>query len=128
MGENQDHGDFIDSMTRFAMRQTSRRGFIKWVAKGGVAFAAGMMASFEWLTGTALAGINCSEYLPGCEGACTCATSECQDPDNGLWFYCEGECPAPCGPPEAYKYWVHVFWYYSSSKQNCVQAKNCIPC
>ncbi|MGB8345308.1 MAG: hypothetical protein WCD86_10520 [Ktedonobacteraceae bacterium] len=124
MGDDQGHGDLIDSITGFAMRQASRRGFIKWLAKGGIALAAGMTAGIELLTGTALASENCQQYYPGCEGECTCATSECQDPSNGKWFYCSGICNA-CPPTN---YYVDVFWYWSATQNKCIQAKNCILC
>lgn len=124
MREDQDHVDLIDGMTRFAMDQVSRRRFIKWLAKGGIALAAGMTAGFELLTGNALAGINCQQYYKGCEGECTCGSSQCQDPDNEKWFYCEGVCMA-CPPT---RYYVDVFWFWSSQQNKCVQAKNCILC
>ena len=125
MDRDRGHQDFVDSITEFAMRQASRRGFIKWLGKGGLAFAAAMTAGLELMKGTASAYINCSQYLPGCEGECTCGTSECTDPDNGNTFYCEGACVAPGGP--CY-YYVDVFWYWSSTQRTCVQAKNCIKC
>ena len=132
MKKDQGKGDFIDGITGFAMRQASRRGFIKWMAKGGVALAAGITAGFEWFTGTTLAGgpqsIDCQHYLPGCEGDCTCAQSCCTDPDNEFEKCCEGICPSPCGPPIVKQYYADVFWYWSGTKGYCVQASNCLPC
>ncbi|SRR6266516_2163444 len=126
MEKDQGHEDFIDSITGFAMRQASRRGFIKWVAKGGVALAAGMTAGFEWFTGTALASINCSQYLPGCFGECTCEVSTCTDPDGGGTQTCVGVCPSPCGPPYAAYYEAHIFWVWNGSR--CVALKSCVGC
>lgn len=127
MEKDQGHVDFIDGITGFAMRQASRRGFIKWVAKGGIALAAGMTGGFELLTRTALASINCSYYYPGCEGDYTCGTSQCQDPSNKLWFYCEGNCLGRCGQNPV-KYYVFVYWYWSGQSNRCLQAKGCVPC
>lgn len=124
MEENQDQASFVDNITRFVMRQTSRRGFIKWLGKGGLALAGSVMAGFRFLGSTAFAAINCSEELPGCEGDCTCGVSECTDLDNGETFYCEGVCQ---GCDEVW-YYVLVFWYWSSSQNKCVQAKDCVLC
>lgn len=109
------------------MRQATRRGFIKWVAKGGLALATGMTAGFELLTHTALAYEDCSKYLPGCEGDCRCGTSQCEDLDLGEWFYCEGNCMGGCGGGPVY-YFVYVYWSWDSYLGHCVYNKACVDC
>jgi thiol-disulfide isomerase/thioredoxin len=125
--KDQDHGDFIDGITGFAMRQASRRGFIKWVAKGGVALAAAMTTGFDLLTRNAYAAINCSDYLSGCEGRCSCGYSVCEDPDTGAWFDCEGSCDGGCGQDPVY-YLVREYWFWGTKEGKCLSNSLCVEC
>lgn len=122
MRTERDQADFVDGITKFAMRQSSRRGFIKWLGKGGLALAAGITGGLGFLS-NAFASINCSQYYPGCESECGCFVTECKDPSNGKVFYCEGTCGCP-----STNYYTLVFWYYSPSLNKCVQAKDCVLC
>lgn len=122
MRQDHNQADLVDNITEFAMHQLSRRGFVKWLGKAGLALAAGATASVELLHGTAFAQVPCNSYLPGCQGQCVCWQSCCYDPDNGLDFCCSGFC-SPCS---SLFYYVSVSWYWNGSK--CVQTKSCIAC
>lgn len=129
MEKDQDHKDFIDSITGFTMRQASRRGFIRWVAKGGVALAAAMTTGIDLLTRKTYAYVDCGKWLPGCQGVCTCDTSECVDPDTGGSFYCEGNCVGGegCGGAVA-SYYVLEYWFYGYKEAKCLSVQVCVEC
>jgi hypothetical protein len=122
MGKAQDNTDAVDRITGFAMRQTSRRGFIKWLGKGGLAIAAGLTTGLDFLSGTAFASVPCGRYYPGCTGPCTCTPSSCTDGDGGGTQNCEGF----CGGCFQLQYYAYIYWYWNGSK--CVPSKNCIKC
>lgn len=127
MEMDQGQGGLINSITGFAMRQASRRSFIKWATKAGVALAASMAAGIELFKGTADAFINCSQYYPGCSGRCSCGTSQCQDPSDHDWYYCEGNCVGGCGEGPTY-YSVYVYWTWVPDLHQCVVFKTCDNC
>ncbi len=125
MEKDQDHTDFIDRITGFAMGQTSRRSFFKWIGKGGLALAASITVGIEFLSGTAFASVPCSAYLPGCLGPCTCMESVCADQDGAGTQTCRGECPV-CGVSDGVYYQPWIYWYWNGSR--CVPEKLCDQC
>lgn len=124
MGENQGQKDFVDLITGFVMKRTSRRSILKWLGKGGLALTTGLIGGFEFFQHVVFASFPCSKYLPGCMGDCTCFTGRCTDLDNGKQFSCTGACVCP----NAIFYYVDVFWYWDPTLQKCVQAYDCVPC
>lgn len=122
MNEDQSSTSVIDAIAQFAMRQTSRRGFFRWVGKAGLALAA-TTGSIAFFSSNALAYYDCSKYLPGCTGACTCGTSQCQDPDDGK-HGCSGDC-SECPERDVE---MTIFYYWEPSLNKCVQVIDCAPC
>jgi hypothetical protein len=104
--------------------QTSRRSFLKWVGKAGLATAAAIGGGLV-LVLPAFAWINCSQYFPGCTGNCDCESC-CTDPDYGVQC-CAGNC-GPCGQPQYFI--VTSFWYWDPPPGDgkCHQTKDCEPC
>lgn len=124
MNEDQPSTGIIDVITRFAMRQSSRRGFFKWVGKAGLALAAAASGSIAFFSQDASASYPCQKYLPGCHGACTCQSSGCSDPDDGFVDNCFGNCytcPTTC---------VQLFVYYTwdGALNKCIQVQDCALC
>jgi len=85
--------------------QTSRRSFLKWVGKAGLATATAIGGELALIL-PAFASINCSQYFPGRTGNCDCESC-CTDPDYGVQR-CAGNC-SPCGQPQYFI--VTSFWY-----------------
>jgi hypothetical protein len=125
MSEGQHFTGIVNGITQFAMHQTSRRGFFKWVGKAGLALAAAMGGGLAFVS-PAFAWIDCRKYLPGCYGPCTCDSSGCQDPDDGWVDRCFGA----CGDPGHSSICVQLFVYYTWNPQlnQCVQVSNCGLC
>ncbi len=67
MKEDQNSNGIVEGITRFAMRQTSRRGFFKWMGKVGLALAAATGGGLAFVL-PAFAYENCQEFYPGCHG------------------------------------------------------------
>lgn len=120
MSEDGHSTGIVDAITQFAMRQSSRRGFMKWVAKAGLAMAAAAGGGLAFVS-TAFAGYDCSKYLPGCHGPCVCVSC-CTDPDDGRPC-CYGCCDY-CGPEQL----VEVRRYYAWNGSTCVANTICIDC
>lgn len=125
MNEDQPSRDIIDAITRFAMRQSSRRGFFKWVGKAGLALAAAASGSIAFFLQDASATVDCSKYLKGCAGICTCVASFCDDPDDGFVNNCYGNCYV-CPSPICVQMFVYYVWDGDLGK--CIQVQDCGLC
>lgn len=121
MKEDGQPTDIVDSITQFTMRQTSRRGFFKWVAKAGLAVAAAAGGGLAFIS-TAFASFPCSQYFPGCSNGCNCYSC-CDDPDSGTQC-CTGDCDT-C-PHILVE--ISVFYYWDPSLNKCVMVKDCPEC
>lgn len=122
MSENAYSIDVVDSITRFAIHQASRRKFIGWVGKVGLAVAASVGGGLA-LVLPAFAALPCGQLFPGCTGPCDCE-STCTDPDFGVQG-CVGNC-SPCGPASLVE--VTSFWFWDPADGKCHHAKDCAPC
>ena len=122
MHQDERSTDIVDGITSFAMRQTSRRGFIKWVGKAGLAVA-GAIGIGLTLALPAFATVDCQKYYPGCSNPCGCLSC-CDDQDSGTEC-CYGECGG-CGP-QIYKE-ITSFWYYDPGTRGCQQVIDCATC
>lgn len=70
---DKDHGNtnFVDRVTEFAMKQTSRRGFMKQVGEGALVFT-GTFGSLFGLSGFRLLPLLPLACPPECKGICSC--------------------------------------------------------
>ncbi len=121
MNEDQDPKSMIDAITQLAIRQSSRRGFIRWVAKVGLAAAAAAGGGLAFIS-TAFAHYDCSK-LPGCSQGCGCFSC-CEDPDSG--YQCCNGCCNDCAP--SYSVEITVFYYWDPGLNHCVMVKDCTVC
>src|SRR5579875_1937724 len=62
----------IDSITRFVMRQSSRRGFMKRVGEAAVILTSAFGVQIG-LSGFSLAPLSPLSCPPGCKGICSCS-------------------------------------------------------
>jgi len=122
MAEDEYPTGIVDSITQFAMRQTSRRGFVKWVAKVGLAMAAAAGGGLAFVS-TAFASIDCQKYYPGCSNGCFCVSC-CEDPDSG--YQCCYGCCDYCAPEQLVE--ITVFWYWDPGLHSCQMVKDCVNC
>lgn len=110
---------FIDRVAEVAMR-SSRRGFLGWVGKAGIAFLGGsaaLEASTAFAaTGGTVAGETPNLGCPECWGPCNCYVSSC------IACNTQCSCNGPCGiprkggeskeAPDASNFRAHLLWIF----------------